>query len=87
VHAAIEFGLTFPDITAHWHSASSTLVLLAARDELALGRLNGDARARGLRTAAFHEPDLGGALTAIVLEPAGYRLVARLPLALSGADP
>jgi hypothetical protein len=32
---------------------------------------------------AFYEPDLGGMLTAVALEPAARRLVAHLPLALS----
>jgi hypothetical protein len=59
-------------------------VLLAAEDELALGRILADAAGTGLRVAPFHEPDLGGALTAVAIEPAGFRLVARLPLTLAG---
>jgi hypothetical protein len=39
----------------------------------------------GLRVAAFHEPDLDDALTALALEPAASRLVSRLPLALAGS--
>ena len=65
-----------------WHSDSNTLVLLAAPDELALSWLRADAASAGLRCAAFHEPDLDGALTALALEPAAGRLVAHLPLAL-----
>ena len=65
-----------------WHCDSNTLVLLAVRDELALSWLYADAVRAGLRTIAFHEPDLGGALTAIALEPAARRLVTHLPLAL-----
>jgi len=53
------------------------------RDELALGWLCDDAAAAGLRVVRFHEPDLGGALTAAAFEPAAHRLVAHLPLALS----
>jgi hypothetical protein len=59
------------------------VVLLAARDELALGWLVDDAVAAGLAAIRFHEPDLGGALTAVALEPAARRLVAHLPLVLS----
>ena len=59
-------------------------MLLAASDELSLGWLRADAVTAGLRVASFHEPDLGDALTAIALEPAGQRLVAGLPLALAG---
>lgn len=69
-----------------WHSGSNTLVLLAVPDELALSWLYADAVRAGLRAAPFHEPDLGGALTAIAVEPAARRLVAHLPLALR-ADP
>jgi hypothetical protein len=39
-----------------------------------------------MRAAAVHEPDLGGALTALALEPAGYRLVRGLPLAFSARE-
>lgn len=83
VHAALEFALAHPGLVAAWHGASATLVVLAARDELSLGRLCQDAAAGGLRVATFHEPDLGGALTAAAFEPAAHRLVAHLPLALS----
>jgi hypothetical protein len=56
-------------------------VLLAVPDELSLGWLCDDATNRGLIAVRFHEPDLDGALTAVVLEPAARRLVAHLPLA------
>jgi hypothetical protein len=59
------------------------LVVLAVPDELSLVWLCADAAASGLRLVRFHEPDLGGALTAAALEPAADRLVAHLPLALS----
>jgi hypothetical protein len=58
-------------------------VVLAAADELALGRLSTDAVSAGFRTARFFEPDLGGSLTAIALEPAADRLTKRLPLAFT----
>jgi hypothetical protein len=79
VHAAVEFALTFPDVAV----AAPVVVLLAASDELALSWLRADALLAGLRIASFHEPDLGGALTAFALEPAGRRLVAGLPMALA----
>jgi hypothetical protein len=59
------------------------VVVLAAPDEVFLGRLCQDAAATGLRVIRFHEPDLDDALTAAALEPAAHRLVSRLPLALS----
>jgi hypothetical protein len=85
-HAAIEFAVTYPSLTSSWHSASNTLVVLAVPDELALGWLDQDARASGLRAARFREPDLGGALTAVAIEPAGHRLLRRLPLALTAGE-
>jgi hypothetical protein len=60
-------------------------VLLTARDELALGWLCDDVAAARHRIVRFHEPDLDGALTAAALEPAAWRFVAHLPLALTGA--
>jgi hypothetical protein len=83
LHAGLEFALAHPDALAEWHLASNTLVVAAVPDELALGRLCGDAAAAGLRVVGFHEPDLGHSLTAATFEPAAYRLVAGFPLAFS----
>jgi hypothetical protein len=60
--------------------------VLAVPDELSLGWLCDDAAAAGLLVVRFHEPDLGGALTAAALEPAAARLVSRLPLAFSRGE-
>jgi hypothetical protein len=60
-------------------------VVLAAPDELALGRLSADADNVGFLVARFFEPDLDGSLTAVALEPAASRLVKRLPLAFTRA--
>jgi hypothetical protein len=81
-HAALDFAVAHPELVASWHSTSNTLVVLAAPNELALSWLADDARAAGLQAVAFYEPDLGGCLTAVALEPAAYRLVSHLPLAL-----
>lgn len=80
MHAAIEFALRYPGLVPE------TLALLAAPDELALWWLCGEAQQDGVAAAAFHEPDLGGALTAVALGPAGYRLARRFPLALQGKE-
>jgi hypothetical protein len=84
-HAALEFAIAFPDITAAWRRDSETLAILGVRDELALGRLYTDAIRAGLRTVWFHEPDLDDALTAVALEPAARHLVRRLPTAMPRA--
>jgi hypothetical protein len=60
--------------------------VLAAAGELSLGWLCDDAAAAGLRVVRFHEPDLGGALTAAAFEPAATRLLSHLPLALSRGE-
>jgi hypothetical protein len=86
IHAALDFAVTYPRIVGDWHRASNTLVALAVPDELSLGWLCDDAVAAGLRVSRFREPDLGGALTAAAIEPAGRRLVSRLPLAFSDHD-
>jgi hypothetical protein len=56
-------------------------VVLSAPDEASLTELH--RAAAGYARSAFHEPDFGGALTAVALEPAAHRLVSHLPLALS----
>jgi Peptidyl-tRNA hydrolase PTH2 len=85
-HAALDFAVTHSRVLSDWHAASNTLVVLAVPDELSLGWLCDDATAAGLRIVRFHEPDLGGSLTAAALEPAGHRLVSRLPLAFSRGE-
>jgi hypothetical protein len=82
-HAAFDFAIAHPDQVRAWHTDSNTLALLAVPDELALTWLYADAVQAGLRAVPFHEPDLGGALTAVALEPAARRLVAHFPLALA----
>ena len=58
-------------------------MLLAPADELALTWLYADAVDARHVAVAVHEPDLLGSLTAVAQEPAAYRLVSDLPLALS----
>jgi hypothetical protein len=81
-HAALDFALAHPDVVAGWHHSSNVLVLLAVPDEPSLHRLADRVATDGLRAVAFREPDLDGGLTAVALEPAAWRHVSRLPLAL-----
>lgn len=85
-HAALDFAVSYPDLTAGWHAAANIVVVLAVPDELSLGWLCADATSAGLRVVRVHEPDLGGCLTAAALEPAARRLVSRLPLAFSRGE-
>lgn len=81
-HAALAFAVTHPGRAAAWSRAGGFLILLAARDEAALHDLAAAAGAAGFPAAAFREPDLAGALTAVAVHGAA-RLCARYPLALS----
>lgn len=82
-HALTEFLVEHPEIAKDWHEQSNTLAFLVAPDEGALVRLLDRASDQDLRASAFREPDLGGALTAVALEPKAARLVRNLPLALA----
>jgi peptidyl-tRNA hydrolase len=83
-HAALDFAVAYPEITRAWHDTSNYLIVLAAADEDALTTLASTAWERGLRYSIFTEPDLGDAITAVVIEPgeAASRLCSNLPLAL-----
>lgn len=82
-HALREFARAHPVREAAWYAASNALVLLETPDEAALAALVARAGERGVACAAFREPDLGDALTAIALAPEARPLVRRLPLALA----
>lgn len=56
------------------------LVLLQVPDEAALQALQERLQTFGCRSLAFHEPDLGGALTALAVGPEGQRALSCLPL-------
>lgn len=83
MHAALDFTFEHPTVAAHWHKVSNTIVVLAARDELALSWLADDATETRIEHTRFREPDIGGSLTAVALAPTAARLVRKLPLALS----
>jgi peptidyl-tRNA hydrolase len=82
-HALRQLAAEHPELDARWFAESNTLVLLEVSDEPALAALAVRARDDDIPVAAFHEPDLGGSLTAVALGPAARRLVRRLPLAYS----
>ena len=83
-HAMREFAADYPRLEAAWHEKSNTLVMLAAANEKDLLDIAIDLGYRGAPVAAFHEPDLGNALTAICVGPQGGRWLRDLPLALCG---
>lgn len=87
MHAFRQFVEDHPDTERRWFADSNTLAVLTVPSEGALASLVMDAVDRDLRHSKFHEPDLGGALTAIALEPGATRIVRTLPLALEVIRP
>ena len=78
VHAARAFAATYPTLEQFWFEESNNIVVLQHPDLPSLAeKLEG----KGLRLAKFHEPDLGGELTAFCAEPAAWRALSSLPLA------
>ena len=86
-HALLAFAVWDPGLTRAWHEDSQNLILLAVPDEAALARLIAAAERDGHLYAAFREPDLGGQLTAVALEPAAARLLSAFPLMLRATVP
>lgn len=84
-HALRQFTHEHPDLDRCWFEISNRLVILSVPDQPSLRRLRWRAQQQRVCEAAFHEPDLGGALTAIALEPGrlARRLCRGLPLGLS----
>ena len=83
-HAIRQFTAEHPDVDAEWFKESNFLALLSVENEIELMRLLVQASDAKLRWAAFREPDVGGQITAIALEPhpATLELCKELPLAL-----
>jgi peptidyl-tRNA hydrolase len=83
-HAAIQFMFEHPDRSTEWFQGSNYLAWLSVEDEEELMRLLVQAKDAGLRHSAFREPDVGGAITAIAIEPSPKTalLCKNLPLAL-----
>jgi hypothetical protein len=82
VHAALAFAYEHPAVMARWYADSTYLVLLAVPDLAGLEAAA--ARLSHLVVTAWHEPDMGGELTAVVVEPGAgaSRLLSNLPLTL-----
>lgn len=76
VHAAVAFTQAFPEKTAQWQPDNNVVVL----EHESMPALADMLEALGLSLVRFHEPDLDDALTAICVEPAAKRHVAKLKL-------
>lgn len=65
-HGMRQFIEEHPDIDRQWFTESNNIVVLQVDDVPSLADLLED---HGVRLSRFHEPDLGGQLTAICVEP------------------
>ncbi len=81
-HAMRQFTADHPDVDLEWFQNSNYLALLSVANEVELMRLITKASDANLKWSAFREPDVGGEITAIALEPSAKDLVKGLPLAL-----
>jgi hypothetical protein len=83
-HAMRQFTADHPERDGEWFTSSNYLALLSVADEVELMRLISLAKDHGLRWSAFREPDVGGQITAIAIEPhpKTAELCKDLPLAL-----
>lgn len=68
-HAMRQFTADHPDRDGEWFTNSNYLALLSVEDEVELMRLVTASKDAGLRWSAFREPDVGGQITAIAIEP------------------
>ncbi len=84
LHAFREFVEKFPLVEAVWYRESNYLCMLSVPDEIALLLLIQEAEEKGVRWAAFKEPDFDNQYTAVALEPTdeAMQICACLPLAL-----
>jgi hypothetical protein len=76
----------FPDDFKKWRVKSNYLCWLSVKDTRELKNYLRVAMIRGIKVAAFHEPDIDFELTAFAAEPGvkSARLFKPLDLALSG---
>ncbi len=81
-HACGAYAATHTDDYLAWVRGESNIVCLSASSKDELEGLLAQAEARGIKSAAFREPDYAGELTAIALEEGARKIVSNLPLAL-----
>lgn len=73
MHGVVEFAAAHPESLGAWRASSNTVVAVAmpARDLAQLAAVVDD---HGAPSASFHEPDQGGALTAVAVLPTAARV-------------
>ena len=84
LHAIPEFQKEHTNIYNSWYNNSNYIAFLSVSNEEDLCSLAKKAIEAGIAVSKFFEPDLGGQLTSIALEPcdASSRITSSLPRAL-----
>jgi hypothetical protein len=77
-----EFAARQPELDFQWFRGSNNLVVLQVEDKGELDVLIDRAEALEIPCVYFHEPDLGGALTAAAFAAEAKFILRSLPLAL-----
>lgn len=83
-HAVARFCLESPVRARDWERECN-LIVLAVDDEPALEQLRVQLEQQEAEPVTFHEPDLGGELTALACREDARPLLSSLPLALRAA--
>lgn len=78
VHAAYLFGEQYPHLQSYWYRESNNIVCLQTDD---IRSLADKLEVESIRISRFEEPDRDNELTAIAVEPAGWKKLSSLPLA------
>lgn len=83
-HALTKFIQEHTAQYQNWYNLSQYIGFLSVEDQVALERLCSRLKGLGIAFSTFHEPDMGGALTAIAVEPTpeATRHLSSLPLAM-----
>ena len=68
-HALSEFTHQYPDTEIHWFKNSNYIVLLSVKDKIKLQSFVDNISRQNIKYSLFFEPDLGGELASVALEP------------------
>lgn len=80
-HAAFQFAIEHPDVTAKWHDESSYLIVLGVPDEDTLLDYADLAHFEGVPYTMMVEPDLGNQHTSLAVAPSHlWQKFSALPL-------
>lgn len=83
-HSAIQFQHDFPTISKKWFNESNYLIYLSVENQYELLNLIQKLEKLQIKFSAFIEPDMGGEITSICIEPSEKtrRITSSMPLML-----